>query len=118
MSTNNICSRFCCVSTLLTFFSSKLSTFLSSFWYSHFMPKSLIFGLSWAYFLSLDLQARIKFELNCCLCVLWHVSTSDNALLFGCDSLYIGPHINFSDCVLNFIFFMCSLVVTMEIHYY
>ena len=25
---------------------------------------------------------------------------------------------NFSDCVLNFILFMCSLVVTMEIHYY
>ena len=25
---------------------------------------------------------------------------------------------NFGDCVLNFIFFMCSLVVTMEIHYY
>ena len=24
----------------------------------------------------------------------------------------------FSDCVLNFIFFMCSLVVSMEIHYY
>ena len=38
--------------------------------------------------------------------------------LFGRDSLYIGPHINFSDCVLHFIFFMCSLVVTMEIHYY
>ena len=37
---------------------------------------------------------------------------------FGRDSLYIGPHMNFSDCVLNFIFFMCSLVVTMKIHYY
>ena len=24
---------------------------------------------------------------------------------------------NFGDCVLNFIFFMCSLVVTMEIQY-
>ena len=25
---------------------------------------------------------------------------------------------NFDGCVLNFIFFICSLVVTMEIHYY
>ena len=33
-------------------------------------------------------------------------------------SLYIGPHMNLSNCVLNSIFFMCSLVVTMEIHYY
>ena len=38
--------------------------------------------------------------------------------LFGRDSLYIGPHMKFDDCVLNFMFFMCSHVVTMEIHYY
>ena len=38
--------------------------------------------------------------------------------LFGRESLYIGPHMNFGDCVLKFFFFMCSLVVTMEIHYY
>ena len=38
--------------------------------------------------------------------------------LFGCESLYIRPHMNFDQCVLNFIFCMCSLVVTMEIHYY
>ena len=42
--------------------------------------KSLIFGLSWAYFSSLDLQARVEFESNCCLCVLWHVSSLVNAL--------------------------------------
>ena len=38
--------------------------------------------------------------------------------LFRRKSLYIGPYMNFGDCVLNFIFFMCSLVVTMEIHYF
>ena len=38
--------------------------------------------------------------------------------LLGRESLYMRSHMNFSDCVLNFIFFMCSLVVTMEIHYH
>ena len=42
--------------------------------------KSLIFGLSWAYFSSLDLQARVEFESKCSLCVFWHVSTFVNAL--------------------------------------
>ena len=46
-------------------------------------------------------------------CVYFHYRT-----LFGLDSLYIGRHMNFSDCVLNFIFFICSLVMTMEIHHY
>ena len=32
--------------------------------------------------------------------------------------LYRGPHMNFGDGVFNFIFFMFSLVVTMEIHYH
>ena len=33
--------------------------------------------------------------------------------LVGRVSLYIGLHMSFGNCVLNFIFFMCSLVVTM-----
>ena len=38
--------------------------------------------------------------------------------LFGLDSLYIGEHMNFGDCALNFVFFMCPLLVTMENHNY
>ena len=40
-----------------------------------------------------------------------------NGTLFGHESLHIGPHINFCDCVLSFIFFMCSFVMPMENHY-
>ena len=60
----------------------------------------------------------MEFKSRYYLCVLWHVSTSEKCTVFGGGLLYIGPHMNCSDCVLNFVFCMCSLVVTMEIPYY
>ena len=48
--------------------------------YSFYARKSLIFGLSSAYFLSLDLQAGVEIEFKCRLSFVWHVLFSDNAL--------------------------------------